>query len=171
MYLRFSSGEGLSIFRDASVHWLDPRWRPAVLSPFTAKQTANQAQLWVCMLHWATCDHQLTGMNSIYKMSQRRTRERAQCMDAYLRRYPNMRKRTQKMMQAVPIWMPMTMLPSEASPSLHWHRRSPPGNKPNITDERPRGWNTAEPGSASLSLRSLTAPWAHMFFNLTCHKS
>ncbi|TNN54438.1 hypothetical protein EYF80_035347 [Liparis tanakae] len=45
---------------------------------------------------------------------------------SYLRRYPNMRKSTQKMMQAVPMWMPMTMLPRDASPSLHWHRLSPP---------------------------------------------
>lgn len=67
MYLRLSSGEGLSIFRHAGVHWLDPRWRPVVLRPFTAKQTAKQAQLWVRVLHWATCDHQLTGMNSSYK--------------------------------------------------------------------------------------------------------
>lgn len=50
-------------------------------------------------------------------------------LGAYLRRYPNRRKRTQKMMQAVPIWMPMTMLPREASPSRHWHRLFPPVDK------------------------------------------
>ena len=38
-------------------------------------------------------------------------------------------------MQAVPIWMPMMMLPREASPSLHWHRLFPPGNKHNTNVE------------------------------------
>lgn len=50
-------------------------------------------------------------------------------LGSYLRRYPNRRKRTQKMMQAVPIWMPMTILPREASPSRHWHRLFPPVDK------------------------------------------
>lgn len=48
-----------------------------------------------------------------------------------------MRKRTQKMMQAVPIWMPMTMLPREASPSLHWHMLFSPGNKHRPDETQP----------------------------------
>lgn len=48
-----------------------------------------------------------------------------------------MRKRTQKIMQAVPMWMPMTMLPREASPSLHWHRLFPPGSKHSTNEEHP----------------------------------
>lgn len=65
------------------------------------------------------------------------SKEDVQCIGTYLRRYPNMRKRTQKIMQAVPIWMPMTMLPREASPSLHWHRLFSPGNKHRTNEEHP----------------------------------
>lgn len=138
-YLRLHSGEVLSIFSAATVDCVNPLYRPAVLSTFTAKQTEkNKLQLCTkTCLGWLMTEVGFKHITELIGLSFSRSE-----LHSYLRRYPNMRKRTQKMMQAVPMWMPMTMLPSDASLSLHWHRGSPAGKKYHINNEHLCNWST-----------------------------
>lgn len=81
--------------------------RPSVLSPLPAEETKDTQDL-----KFSRCELKYPNDISMKK--------------SYLRRYPNMRNSTQKMMQAMPMWIPTTIPASEPSVSLQLHLFSSP---------------------------------------------
>lgn len=81
---------------------LTPGHRPSVLSPLPAEETKETQD-------FKFSTHELKYQNDIF------------IKKSYLRRYPNMRNSTQKMMQAMPMWIPTTIPASEPSVSLQLH--------------------------------------------------
>lgn len=89
---------------------LTPGHRPSVLSPLPAKETEETQNV-----KFSTHEiYHFPLMKYIIKMIYFSEK-------SYLRRYPNMRKSTQKMMQAMPMWIPSTIPATELSVSLQLH--------------------------------------------------